>query len=88
MNTETMKPTVNLNGTSPEKMIQDRLHARRMVLAAMEALGELAPNGRDYIGKPEDMKRDQVIHRDRVRFLDALYDALEDEAYEISLATA
>lgn len=88
MSTETMKPTVNLNGTSPEVMIQDRLHARRMVLAAMEALSELAPNGRDYIGKPKDMKLDQVIHRDRISFLDALYNALEDEAYEISLATA
>lgn len=81
-----MKPILNLNGTSAEALIEARLNAREAVLALIAALGDVAPNGRDYIGHPDAFKHDQEIHAERIRFLDRLYNELGDEALAIQEA--
>jgi len=81
--TEIMKPIVNINGTSREELIEQRIDARRAVTALMETLQHMAPNGRDYIGNQEAFDRDRAIYRERFAALDALYNTLLDEALNI-----
>lgn len=78
-----MKPIINNNGTSREDLVNARIEAREACLALMQALGAIAPNGRDYIGQPEACKRDLEIYSARLSSLDALYIALGEEAMEI-----
>jgi len=81
--TEIMKPIVNINGTSREELIEQRIDARRAVAALMETLQHMVPNGRDYIGNQEAFDRDRAIYRERFAALDALYNTLLDEALNI-----
>ena len=46
--TATVFPTIHLNGTSKEALVDAYLDARWAILDAMEKLGYTAPNGRDY----------------------------------------
>lgn len=78
-----MRPLINLNGTSPDSLIDARIKARDAVLALMQALGETAPNGRDYIGDSAAYNRDLEIYRARLAALESLYEALGDEALDI-----
>ena len=78
-----MRPIINLNGTSPDALIEARVAVRRDLRSVMTSLGETAPNGRDYIGNPEAYKRDLAIYRSRFAVLDALYNSLGDEALDI-----
>jgi hypothetical protein len=97
MTNEIMRPTINLNSTAADDLVNGRMNARRAVLANLEArravlvtlgaIGKLSPNGRDYIGQPDALARDQLIHRERFRALDSLYNALEEEAIAIQDAT-
>lgn len=80
---DTMRPILNLNGTHPQDLINARVEARKALRAAINALEETAPNGRDYIGHPDALARDQKVHRERIQFLDGLQNALMDEAVAI-----
>ena len=84
----TMKPILNLNGTSREALIDARIKAREAVQALMKALGETAPNGRDYIGHPDAYKADLAVYRARFAALDALHNDLGDEALAIQMGGA
>ena len=42
------KPTVHLNGTHPDDLIEGFLEARRAIELAKDALKKHCPNGRDY----------------------------------------
>jgi hypothetical protein len=83
MQSQIMRPLINLNGTSPDSLIQSRLDAREALLGLMRALDAIAPNGRDYIGTPGAYDTDLAIHRGRFTALDSLYNALGDEALDI-----
>ena len=78
-----MRPIVNLNGTSPEALIDARLEARTACLALMGVLQGLLPTGRDYIGHPDAYRRDLNIHSARLLALDNLLNDLGDEALAI-----
>ena len=41
-------PTIHLNGTSADELIEQLDRAQRAVLDATKALAQAAPNGRDY----------------------------------------
>lgn len=43
-----MTPSIHLNGTSGERLLEDNLKAIRALQDAVEALQNAAPNGRDY----------------------------------------
>jgi hypothetical protein len=79
-----MKPTVNLNGTSKAALIQYRLDAITALEAALDALREIAPHGRDYVRRSPyegtNWERDARIYcgyRDRIN---DLISSLTDEA--------
>lgn len=78
-----MRPVINLNGTSPEALIDARLEARTACLALMSALGGTQPNGRDYIGHPDAYKRDLAIYSARRLAIATILDDLEHEALAI-----
>jgi len=78
-----MQPIVNLNGTSPEALVEARMEARNACRALMTALGGIAPNGRDYIGHPDAYARDRAIYAARFVVIDKLFNELGDEALAI-----
>lgn len=45
---DTVIPTVHLNGTSAEQLMESYLEVRRALVAARDALCKAAPHGRDY----------------------------------------
>ena len=49
-----MLPTVHLNGTSKGELLQQLCDANSALSAALRALAEAAPNGRDYYPQGAD----------------------------------
>jgi hypothetical protein len=47
-------PTIHMNGSNPETLLEGLTGAYRAVDAAMRALDEAAPNGRDYYPQGPD----------------------------------
>lgn len=41
-------PTVNINGTDRQQLLDGYMKARRALREAQEAVAEIAPHGRDY----------------------------------------
>lgn len=80
---DVMKPVKSMLGTSANELIEQRMNARQACFALLGALSAMSPNGRDYIGFPEDMKRDRAVHVARISAVDALANALMDEALDI-----
>lgn len=81
--TDLIRPIINNNGTSRQSMIDYRIAIRDALQNAMEALNEIKPNGRDYIGHPEEYARDREIYIARFCALDKMHNDLLDEAIYI-----
>lgn len=79
----TIRPTININGSSPEDLVEPRLAAFRHIGAAIEALKAATPNGRDYPGGIDRCVADREAHYARVEALRALQAALVSEAQAI-----
>jgi hypothetical protein len=79
-----MKPIININGATRESHVQARLDARAYMLKAIEAMSELRPHGRDYLGDMVRLYADMQIYNERQAMLNKLYNELEMEALEIS----
>lgn len=66
-------PTVHLNGTAKDRLIETLCAASNALDAAYEALKEAAPNGRDYYPQgPGAMEAAQNEHMARLRAVDAV----------------
>jgi hypothetical protein len=76
-------PTIHLNGTSKESLLEAISNARLALRDALESLGHTAPNGRDfYVQGPNALHRADVEYRARAM---AVLKA-HDELGEIALA--
>jgi hypothetical protein len=73
-----MQPVVNLNGTSREALIGQRLTLREALRQATKALSDMAPHLRDY-NEVIDWQRDRAVYTERFKVLDRLYNELSDE---------
>jgi hypothetical protein len=62
-------PSVSLNGTSPEALMEQYQPALEAVHTALEALGKCAPNARDYQGKHEQWNNATMAHVKRWDYL-------------------
>jgi hypothetical protein len=75
-----MKPFFNLNGSSPERYRDDVCEALGHLQAALAALGEIAPHGRDYqtCKDPSSyLVRAQFEHMERVRAIEQIESDLQ-----------
>lgn len=63
-------PTIHLNGTSADRLLEDIYYADAKISEAVEALAQTAPNGRDYYTKGNGaLERAQSQHSARVQKL-------------------
>jgi hypothetical protein len=82
---ELIHPTINSNGTSPENLLKDLRMAIDAVTAAMDAMVEVTPNGRDYYPQgPEVVWKARDQHFERVAKLDEVRAELLQLAVPIS----
>lgn len=79
-----MHPVVNNNGTTKMQLVEQRLTVVNAIEAAMKALQEMKPHGRDYQTAPEGRyEEDRTIWNNRFATLDTLRNSLQDEALSI-----
>lgn len=77
-------PMVHLNGTSRRELTEQYENAARAVRDALKAVGESAPNGRDYYLQGT-LPQAQREHESRITRLASVLDELEqlfEEVYE------
>jgi len=78
-------PTININGSSTDDLIQPRIDARKALHAAIDALMRATPNGRDYpgAGGVERCVADRELHYARIKALAEIANDLMAEAVVI-----
>ena len=76
-------PIIHLNGNSKQSLLDALKEAYRAVRAAMDALRQCAPNGRNFYPEPGRLQRAEAQHRARQEHLQAVYASLEAEAIAI-----
>jgi len=76
-------PTLNINGTSADDLIQPRIDACDALRAAMVALKQATPNGRDYPGDNDQCVADRQAHYDRLAAITAIAAEIMAEAISI-----
>lgn len=79
-------PTIHMNGTSKERLIEALCNASEKLEDAFLALKETAPNGRDYYPQgPEALARAIEEHSDRCRRLDEIKREIDSLTIAIDL---
>ena len=78
-----IRPILNNNGSSAFDLIDQRRTAMDCLMDAIEALKQVAPNGRDYLGQYDLLAADRTLHFDRLAALHTLREELLDEALHI-----
>ena len=80
-----IKPTIHLNGTSKESLLDQVTDAREALNAAIGALNNAAPNARDYYPQGDSAFIQATLeHRNRVTKLVAVCNELSDLAEAIA----
>lgn len=75
------KPTIHLNGSSVDDLLQDYRDAMNAVAEAIDKTHRTSPNARDYYVQGDDAYRDaRNEHKDRIAKLVTVYDELEELA--------
>ena len=77
-------PIVHLNGTSRDALLDQRCKFGQRLREAMEALSEMAPNGRDYYPDPPRMALAVTLHNLRMLALKSLFEQIQAEAVAIA----
>jgi hypothetical protein len=72
-------PTLNINGSSMADLVEPRLAAYNAIQAAIKALQQVTPNGRDYPGDNDKCLEDRGSHYARLRTLNACAMAIMEE---------
>ena len=81
-----MVPTIHLNGTSRQELLDGYVVALSAVCDALIAVGKSYPNGRDYyVQGPDATHKAMEEHRSRLERLKSVRDELNTIAEEISL---
>lgn len=77
-------PTIHLNGTSKESLIEDLCAASNALRAAYDALKQTAPNGRDYYPQgPKALEDATAEHFSRLSRVDSVRQEIESLAIAI-----
>jgi hypothetical protein len=67
-----IRPTLNINGSSADDLIDPRIAAYEALQVVKEALAKVTPNGRDYPGDTAQCVADREAHYDRLATLRAI----------------
>jgi len=78
-----IRPIVNINGSSADDLIQPRIAAYDALHAAIKALQQVTPNGRDYPGDNDACVADRDKHYARLKKINALRAEIMSEAIYI-----
>lgn len=78
-----ISPTININGSSADDLIQPRIAAYDALHAACEALQQVTPNGRDYPGDNDQCVEDRQWHYARLKALNIIAAEIIAEAVNI-----
>jgi hypothetical protein len=78
-----IRPIINNNGTNALDLIDGRRNAMDLIDEVIDALKQLTPNGRDYLGDRDRLIADRELHFDRLAALHTLREELLDEALYI-----
>ena len=76
-------PTLNINGSSADDLIEPRIAAYDALQAAIKALQQVTPNGRDYPGDNDACVADRDKHYARLKKINALRAEIMSEAIYI-----
>lgn len=78
-------PTIHMNGTSRDGLMEPLETASNALNDAYEALKQTAPNGRDYYPQgPEALSKATADHMGRLARLDSIKQEIDDLAFAIS----
>jgi len=78
-------PTIHTNGTSGERLLEQQLKAIAALRAAMAAMEEAYPNGRDYYPQgPSAINEATIEHSARMRAVSAVLNQYEQIAEAIA----
>ena len=78
-----IRPVLNINGTDAFDLIDPRRTAMDLIDDVIEALKQVAPNGRDYPSHYGRCLADRGAHFERLAALHAMREELLDEAVHI-----
>lgn len=78
-----IRPTVNINGTSRDELVDQRRAVADALRDVVETMGHMVPNGRDYPGDYDRLQRDREIHFARMNQINKLYLDIIEEASAI-----
>jgi hypothetical protein len=78
-----IRPIININGTSADDLIEPRIAAYDALQAAMVALQQVTPNGRDYPGDNDQCVADREMHYARLRQIKLIMAEIMVEALAI-----
>jgi hypothetical protein len=81
--TTLISPTINLNGSSREYLVEQRRAAMDILEDAIVVLARVSPHGRDYPSDYERCLDDRQTHFARIQALRALQEAICAEAIAI-----
>ncbi len=77
-------PTIHLNGTGRQALVDQLCDACTAINAAVSAMGEASPNGRDYYPQgPDALPQALREHQDRIARLIAVREELMEIAEKI-----
>ena len=80
-----IKPTIHLNGSSPDRLLDGYTNAVTALTDALEALVHGAPNGRDYYPQGDDAFRQAAReHASRVERLTSVLTELSEIGNHVS----
>ena len=80
-----MKPTIHLNGTSRQELLEGYLSAIAALNRAIDEVSLTAPNGRDYyVQDGEAWRRASAEHQHRMQRLNAVREEIMEIAAAIS----
>ena len=75
-----IRPTLNINGSSHPDLTHPRIAAYDALQAAIKALQQVTPNGRDYPGDNDRCLADRQAHYDRLAAITAIATEIVAEA--------
>lgn len=78
-----LHPKININGETAESHIKKRLDVISSIRDACEAMLELRPHGRDYLGDTVAYNDDLKAHNARFQVLFDMKTEIENEAMNI-----